>query len=239
MLFDSTTTWNGQEWGVDETMNQLIAENKIRETIVVGVWNGGSDLRHSEYFPQKPFESLTKPDQESLYSLYRSSNQFLFGSIIQSDNYLEFLTKELKPFIDSAYRTKDDLENTYIMGSSMGGLISMYAVYEYPEVFGGAACMSTHWPGTFSNENNPIPNALFKYMEKNTPSLKNHKWYFDYGTETLDTMYQSLQPQADSILLANGYTSKNFISIRFEGDSHDEHSWRNRLDNPLIFLLEK
>jgi len=56
MLFDSTLTWNKQEWGVDETLSQLMSENKIKDCIVVGIWNGGRS-RHAEYFPQKPFDT--------------------------------------------------------------------------------------------------------------------------------------------------------------------------------------
>ena len=65
------------------------------------------------------------------------------------------MVEELKPFIDNNYSVFSDKRNTAIMGSSMGGLISMYAVSEYPKVFGAAACMSTHWIGTFTNKNEP------------------------------------------------------------------------------------
>lgn len=237
MLFDSTTTWNGQEWGVDETMDLLIAKGAINETIVVGIWNGGTELRHPEYFPQKPFESLDSLVKDSLYQLERSPGYTLFENKVQSDNYLKFLTQELKPYIDSVYSTRSNKANTFIMGSSMGGLISMYAICEYPEVFGGAVCMSTHWPGTFSIENNPIPNAFFNYLQSNIPNPNDHLLYFDYGTETLDALYQTLQPRADSIIIASGYTERSFLTKKFIGDAHDENAWKNRLHIPLTFLL--
>lgn len=237
MLFDSTTTWNGQEWGVDETMDLLIAQGSINEAIIVGIWNGGTELRHPEYFPQKPFESLDSLVQDSLYKLERSPGYSLFENKVQSNNYLKFLTQELKPYIDSAYSTRSDKANTFIMGSSMGGLISMYAICEYPEVFGGAVCMSTHWPGTFSIENNPIPTTFFDYLQSNIPNPNDHLLYFDYGTETLDALYQTLQPKADSIIIASGYTEKSFLSKKFVGDTHDENAWKKRLHIPLTFLL--
>ena len=237
MLFDSTTTWNRQEWGADEVLGTLIENQQVRNTILVAVWN--TEDRHSEYFPQKPFESLTKRVQDSLYALQRNEQHSLFNLKIKSDDYLRFLTKELKPYIDAHYSTSKDPEDTFIMGSSMGGLISLYAICEYPEVFGGAACLSTHWPGVFSTDNNPIPDAFFSYMMANLPPASSHKLYFDLGTETLDELYSSYQPIADSIVLLKGYSPENFLTRQFIGHGHDEKSWRNRLHIPLIFLLKE
>ncbi len=237
MLFDSTTTWNGQEWGVDETMDRLIKDQVIKEAIIVGIWNGGSELRHPEYFPQKPFESLELTTQDSVYAMTRNVNTSLFGVKIKSDAYLKFIVEELKPYIDSTYRTLPSQPNTFISGSSMGGLISMYAICEYPTVFGGAACLSTHWPGIFTTENNPIPSAFHSYLNDNLPDPKNHKLYFDYGTETLDAYYEEFQLIADSIIRSGGYTSTNFQTKKFEGDAHDERAWNRRLHIPLTFLL--
>lgn len=237
MLFDSTITWNHQEWGVDETMGKLMAENKIKKCIVVGVSNHDI-LRHNEYFPQKPFESLSKIQQDSIFKAIRIGGQNIFKvDTILSDNYLKFLVTELKPFIDSAFSTLRDQPNTFIAGSSMGGLISMYAICEYPEIFGGAACMSTHWVGTFQAGNNPIPSAFMRYLKGNLPSPANHKIYFDYGDQTLDSLYEPFQMQVDEIMKAKGFTSKNWITRYFPGDDHSEKSWRNRFEIPMLFLL--
>ncbi len=237
MLFDSTTTWNKQEWGVDETMHQLLADGKIRNCIVVGIWNNGK-TRHSDYFPQKPFESLPQQLQDSLLNFAKRNQQTaLFATAVNSDNYLRFLVAELKPYIDSHFSTKKGPKNTFIAGSSMGGLISMYAICEYPKVFGGAACLSTHWPGTFAVENNPIPDAFFQYLSTHLPNPKTHKFYFDYGTATLDAMYEPFQKKADQVMIKGGYQPKNWITRKFEGEDHSERAWRERLHVPLEFLL--
>ena len=238
MLFDSTLTWNKQEWGVDETLSQLMSENKIKDCIVVGVWNGGRS-RHAEYFPQKPFESLSASQQEMVYNAYRSNGQSIFFGIpIMSDRYLNFLTQELKPFIDKTYATKTDRSNTFIAGSSMGALISLYAICEYPSIFGGAACLSTHWPGLFTMENNPVPGAFFSYLEQSLPSPTRHRIYFDHGTETLDSMYASLQKSVDLVMSKKGYKSKQWISRSWPGQDHSERSWRGRFALPASFLLK-
>ena len=239
MLFDSSITWNKQELGVDETLTQLMQQRKIRDCIVVGIWNGGKS-RHPEYFPQKPFEALSKEEQKQVYNAYRSGGQSIFSGLpISSDNYLRFLVEELKPFIDKTYSTYTNASNTFVAGSSMGGLISLYALCEYPTIFGGAACLSTHWPGLLSMENNPVPAVFFSYLKKNLPSPKQHRIYFDHGTETLDSMYASLQLQVDAIMKQKKYQPSEWISRSWPGQDHSEKSWRSRLDVPFTFLLKQ
>lgn len=237
MLFDSTKNWNHQEWRVDETLSQLIKEKKVKDCIVVGIWNR-NEFRHSEYFPQKPFESLSQAQQDSIYKATRGRTQALFAQKIQSDNYLKFIVNELKPFIDMQFSTHKDPKNTFIAGSSMGGLISMYAICEYPEVFGGAACLSTHWIGTFF-PNNTIPDTFLNYLKKSLPAPSNHKLYFDYGTATLDAYYAPYQKKADEVIQSKGYSAENWITKEFVGEDHSEKAWAKRLSIPLTFLLKK
>ncbi|MFI5163117.1 MAG: alpha/beta hydrolase [Sphingobacteriales bacterium] len=237
-LFDSTIMWNKQEWRVDETMCKLASEKRIKECIVVGIWNTGVK-RFPEYFPQKPFYSLSQADQEKILAIGKDKGTPVIGTGPFSDNYLKFLVTELKPYIDSHFSTLHDQKNTFIAGSSMGGLISMYAICEYPKVFSGAACLSTHWPGTFSTVDNPIPGAFLQYLKTHLPSPKNHKIYFDYGSKTLDAMYKPYQTQADSIMKVAGYTEKNWITREYPGMDHSERSWAKRFDVPVLFLLGK
>jgi enterochelin esterase-like enzyme len=236
-LFDSAITANKQEWGIDETMTRLINEGKIKNCIVVGIWNT-EKFRHSEYFPQKPFEMLTQQQQDSLYNFGFAKNR-TFAAKVQSDNYLKFLVQELKPFIDKGFSTLKDRANTFIAGSSMGGLISLYAICEYPDVFGGAACISTHWPGVLPEKRNLLPNTFFNYLATTPPDAKKHKLYFDYGSKMYDFFYKPYQLKADSVLQAKGFTSQNYLSREFVGADHTAKSWRARMDIPLTFLLKK
>ena len=238
MLFDSTITWNHQEWMVDETITELIKEHKIKDCIVVGIWHDDR-LRHSEYFPQKPFEMLTEEQRKYIISAIRPNGFVVFNDTVRSDNYLKFIVEELKPFIDTKYATLKDKANTFIAGSSMGGLISMYAICEYPNVFGGAGCLSTHWPGIFTLDNNPVPDIFIQYMQTHLPSPKDHLFYFDYGTATLDSLYPGIQRKVDEVMKAKGYTSANWITKEFPGEDHSEKSWSRRLNYPLEFLLRK
>lgn len=239
MLFDSSLSWNHSTWDVEEAMTQLQQAEKIKEVIVVGISNNGNS-RHADYFPQKPFESLTSTEKETIYASARASGVPVFNDYkIHSDDYLKFMVTELKPFIDRNYPTLTDAKNTFVAGSSMGGLISMYAICEYPEVFGGAACMSTHWPGIFTLENNPIPNAFLKYLPSHLPDPKTHKIYFDYGDQTLDAMYPPLQQEVDEIMKTKGFSNENWMTRYFPGEDHSEKAWRKRLTIPIVFLLGK
>ncbi len=239
MLFDSSNTWNKQAWDADDAIAGLTKEKKITDVIVVGVWNSGA-TRHTDYFPQKPFESLSPEEKEKIFAASRSNGAAVFNEKkVNSDNYLKFLVTELKPFIDNTYSTRRERKNTFIAGSSMGGLIAMYAICEYPGVFGGAACLSTHWPGIFSMDNNPVPDAFFSYLRSHLPSPKKHKIYFDHGTATLDALYPPLQKKADEIMKAKGFTKNNWITKEFPGEDHSEAAWRKRLHIPLLFLLGK
>lgn len=236
MLFDSKITWNQQEWKVDEISSQLMKDSITKDFIVVAPFNI-NDLRHSEYFPQKPFESLPESVRDSLFE-EAAKNNFKFDSVT-SDNYLGFIVNELKPYVDANYSVLSDRDNTFVAGSSMGGLISMYAICEYPEVFGGAACLSTHWPGGDPHDDDLLANTFFKYMRTHVPSSKTHKFYFDYGTETLDKFYPKYASRVNKIFKDKGYDDLNFKNLKFKGEGHTEESWQKRLDIPLTFLLKK
>jgi predicted alpha/beta superfamily hydrolase len=236
-MFDTSSTSIKNGWAMDETITSLLKEDKIKKCIVVAIWSNGH-LRHGEYFPQKPFETFSGKEQDSFYQVKYPVKPML-QSKVQSDNYLKFLVKELKPFIDKNYSTLKDAKNTFIGGSSMGALISWYAVCEYPKVFGGAACMSTHWPGLLPNKNNLISNVFNQYLQTNAPSAQNHKFYFDYGSIQADWFYKPLQSKVDLLFETKGYTADNYVSKEFKGGDHSNKSWKKRLDIPLLFLLKK
>jgi len=234
-LFDATKTWNKQEWRVDEIVADLTKKDSIKEIIVVGIWNV-PEIRYQDYFPEKAYDLLAQKDKDSLEKV---ANEKKSTISLNADAYLKFMVKELKPFVDGHFSTLPDSLNTFVAGSSMGGLISMYAVCEYPDVFGGAACISTHWPGVMPAAYNPIPKAIFEYMALTLPGPESHKFYFDYGTETLDKYYPQYLDEVDRIFINKKYNIKNYMNLEFEGADHSEDSWNRRFDIPLTFLLKK
>ena len=216
-------------WDVDKVMTRLISNNEIRPAIVVSVWMADweTGARGAEYMPQK---ALT----EEVWQRMREGNPKWTaeagGHVLSSDNYLKFLVTELKPFIDETYPTLPDSADTFVLGSSMGGLISAYAIAEYPDVFGGAACMSTDW--TIGE------GVVARWFNDHWPTPGKNRIYFDYGTETFDAHYEPYQMKMDNVMRKYGYTEEeDWVTRRFEGADHSPKSWNARLHVPLTFLL--
>ncbi|TQV72083.1 alpha/beta hydrolase [Aliikangiella marina] len=230
MLFDSAVTWNKQDWGADEAAAVLNRSQNMKKFIIVAIENI-SEIRWQEYFPQKTLKDFQSKPAFTKLGIDINS--------LTSDNYLKFLVTELKPYVDKNYSVATDRANTFIAGSSMGGLISLYALLEYPHIFGGAACLSTHWPGRNPTSDYLLTDAILDYVTSNLPSPQVHKLYFDYGDQTLDAYYPPLQQKVDEILKKAGYQRPLWTTKFFPGHAHDENAWKSRFDQPLMFLLAK
>jgi len=237
-LFDKATAGYGMEWEIDEHLSKLIADNKVRPTIVVGIWN--TPKRLQEYVPSKAFNGLPAG--------YRAKVRALYGGDPLSDGYLKFIVRELRPTIDRKFNVKTDRANTAIMGSSMGALISLYAIDEYPQIFGAAGMMSTHWPLVINPDGKPVSqedydvvSATFeRYLAPALPSPSTHRLYFDHGTETLDAIYKQYQDRVDKVVAKRGYRQGvNWLTRNYPGQKHNEISWASRVDVPLTFLLAR
>ena len=226
-LFDATTTWNGQEWQVDEIVGQLIGDSLMRRCIVVGIDN--TDRRLQEYFPTKVWQHLPAGIRDNAVV------DELLG-----DDYLQFVVEEVKPFIDTHYRPLTSREHTFMMGSSMGGLISLYALCEYPQVFGGVACLSTHL--SFKHLGHGVDGTLWaeafcQYLATHLPDAGSNRVYMDRGTEDIDASYAPHQQRVDSVFAAQGWDGDHYVSLVFDGHEHSEIFWAKRLEQPLLFLL--
>lgn len=195
-LIDPKTSYSGKDWRVDETVTKLIKQHKLKEIIVVGIYN--SDDRLEEY-----------SDTE------------------KGEKYLKFLIEELKPFVDSNYRTLEDNKNTAIMGSSMGGLISFIAAWKHPQVFSMAGCLSSSF---YYNDE-----KVFKMIDQFDGDKKHVKFYIDHGEDGLirgQKMYCKLT--------GLGYqVGSDFDYFYARNAEHNESAWAERLERPLLFFFEK
>lgn len=222
-VFNPNTSTHKVPWGVDETLTRLHAAGQIGKVIVVAVWSLPA-TRIAEYMPAKAFDTPRGKNRLKHFTK-------LFGPP-RSDAYLQFIVKELKAHVDQTYRTIPEPTGTFLMGSSMGSVISLYALCEYPDVFGGAACLSTHWPIG--------EGILVDYVRAALPAPGQHKLYFDYGTLGIDRPYEPYQHQVDAHLRAAGYRlGVDWITKKFAGADHNEAAWRARLEHPIQFLFSK
>lgn len=144
--------------------------------------------------------------------------------------YMNFIINRLKPFIDSTYRTLPDRENTATMGSSMGGLISLMLVWEHPEVFSKAGCLS---PAFKIQELNYVP-----FIEKYNGPGKDIKIYVDNGGIALEA---ELRPGIDDAIKAlkeKGFREGKNLQTYFDKNAgHNERAWAKRLWRPMLFLF--
>lgn len=223
-LFIPELSYTKIDWGIDEAIVSLREKDSILPVIVVGIWN--TPLRVQEYMPAKPLMISGETGAKIQTQPFRKKEP------VFSDQYLKFIVQDLKPYIDSHFHTLPDRDHTCVMGSSMGGLISLYAVCEYPAIFGGAGCISTHWPIGRG--------VVVKYFSQALPKPGSHRFYFDFGTETLDAGYEKYQTRVDAIMKKAGYRSNiDWLTQKFPGAEHAERFWRQRVHIPLEFLLHK
>ena len=200
-LFNEKTAFMG-EWGVDECLDTL-QKKLYKEAIIIGIDNGG-DKRNTEY---NPYDNV----------------QFGKG---EGKQYVDFLANTLKPFIDSKYRTKKSAENNFVAGSSMGGLISLYAVIQYPNVFGGAGVFS---PSLF------LAPFIFSDAESmNTPSMP--KFYLYAGSKESATMVSDMQKMADILQKKPRYSIRRVVNPLGQ---HNETYWRQEFAAFYTWLMNQ
>jgi enterochelin esterase-like enzyme len=238
MLFDPTTTWNNQSWDVDDVISNLSANDSIPEIIVIGIFNGDSK-RLEEYLPEKVINRLSKEEKAFVYAKLREKGRTDNDFVPYSDNYLKFVVEELKPYIDANYATQKEKDSTVIMGSSAGGILAAYALLEYPQIFGSAICLSSHWIGIFQTENNPFPDQLIKYFDEKLPLISNNKLFMDVADTGLDILYQPTQKRIDQLVMKYNIPKENWKTVYQKNAEHSELSWNKRLPEALKFIFNK
>ncbi len=166
----------------------------------------------------------------------------------KGDQYAKFLVEELKPMIDATYRTLPDRENTGVMGSSLGGLISLYIGWKHPDVFSKAGCLSSYLrPGHIEDEfGDMVGEQILLDLAADGPLPDNVKFYFDYGTdedilwELNRTEEDYIAPHRELLRLLDSWGWENGKQYMFyveEGGIHGEQWWRERLHIPMKFLF--
>jgi enterochelin esterase-like enzyme len=208
-LFDSATAYAGIEWGVDESAQKLITEKRIEPVIIVGIYN--------------------TPDRTAEFTPFDKTPGGVAG---KGALYERFIIEEVKPMIDRTYRTMPDAAHTAIGGASEGGLITLAAAHDHPEVCGSVAVLDP-W---LRDSAHPL---LDTWKDKSW--MKGKRFYADMGTKgdglypgttEVDDLNQLIK-QFDSAGLKKG---TDYLAGTVEGAEHGETAWQQRVPNFLLFL---
>jgi predicted alpha/beta superfamily hydrolase len=207
--FDAATSFAG-EWRADETATELISAGKIKPIIIVAIANAGAQ-RMDEYTPTR---DTTR------------------GAGGKGELYARFIVEEVKPFIDTTYRTLKDRENTAVAGSSLGGLISLYLGYKYSDVFSMCGVMS---PSLFwDNE------QLLRSIRADSSAIKREKIWLDTGTaegnEAVRAV-ENVEALTEAMKTAGLAQDRDFVSRKYEGAEHNEKAWAARFGDVLRFFF--
>ncbi len=222
-------------WAADRAAARLIAQGRVQPFLIVGIDQPGTD-RPRQYLPAPLLADVSPRTRAAL-------DRFMGGANL-SDDYLAFIVEELKPRIDREFRTLPDPAHTAIVGSSMGGLISLYGIARYPQVFGLAGCLSTHWPlgdpRDLGEANSDVIATWGVFIRERLGAPRGRRIWFDHGTETLDTHYPPYQRAIDADLAANGWRpGRDFVSRVYPGAAHEENAWAERLTDVFAWLLAR
>ena len=212
-LFDGATSFiKGAEWGVDETAQRLIAGGEVEPLIIVGVYNSGKD-RVDEYTPT-------------------ADARHKMGG--KADLYGRMLVEELKPFIDSEYRTRRGARDTGLGGSSLGGLVSLHLALKYPQTFGRVAVAS---PSVWWDD---------KWVLREVGALKKRprlRIWLDMGTKEGGKEAEEHTRNARALrdaLVGKGWKEGSDLKyFEAEGAEHNERAWAARVEPMLKFLFPK
>jgi predicted alpha/beta superfamily hydrolase len=207
-LFDAATAFGGNEWHVDETAGEMTAKGEIEPLIIVGIYNTGAH-RIAEYTPS------------------RDKKQNAGG---EGRAYGRFVVEELKPFIDSTYRTRADRDNTGVAGSSLGGLISLYLALHYPHVFGRVAAMS---PSIWWDRRMIL--RLVRALKRSTEQ----RIWIDAGTDEGRTTVHNARDLKDLLVQKGWREGENLAYLEVQGAGHNEGAWAARFGAVLGFLFPR
>jgi predicted alpha/beta superfamily hydrolase len=208
-LFDEATAFvPGHDWKADETAEDLIRSGEIRPVIIVGIYHTGEG-RMREYTPDKD-ERHPEGGKARLYG--------------------RFLTEELKPFIDSVYRTLPGPRNTSIGGSSLGALVALFTALNYSDVFGALVALS---PSVWWNRQS---------MVRRVRSLRGKRAvriWLDMGTEEGAGALRSVRNMREALVEKGWVEGEDLHYVEIEGAQHSEDAWAARFGNILRWLVAR
>jgi enterochelin esterase-like enzyme len=232
-LFELKNSNFNKIWAADQAMLAAVKTGTVEPHIIIGIWAPGAD-RHRQYLPRSLYE-------QTHGNLRAQMDGMTKGGVI-SDRYLDWIAGPLKSWVDQSFRTRPGRDDTAIVGSSMGGLMSCYAFLERAQVFGRAGCVSSHWPAVDPRAIDAAElTALWDgWLAARLGTSDGRRVWMDHGTATLDAFYAPYQQVIDARFAKAGWQKgRDWESKVYEGAEHEENAWAARLPEIFGWLLRK
>ena len=244
LFSDKTTTFQGQSLELRAILKELSTGEKTANLVVIAVNSANrsgqgfldNTKRYAEYFPKNAIDFIDNP-------LERLGYRLIVGR--KNNNYSKFVIEELVPTLERKFQVDLDQSNLGVIGMSMGGLIGLSLMLEYPNVFGSSIGLSTHWTGISFTDYILLPirgyigpsdstaQALIAYFQQYKSQMSRRAIYIDYGDLGLDAHYE---PYVMSIKkMAETYNSRICIA-KFINEGHEPKYWGKRLTSALSWV---
>lgn len=225
-IFDPATSTHRATWRMAQSAIRVSKKIGIAPPAIIGVFHSRSAAnpwgRILDLAPQDPFQNGVPAYQ---------TNDEISLQDLQGNNYLEQITDVIAPTICERLTLDISQVNKAVIGSSLGGLASLYAIGKRPDFFTTAMALSTHWTAGEI----PLVDAMLDAL----PAPGRHKIWMSRGTRGHDALYGDFQDHADKIMLQAGWhEGEDFITRVYRRSGHNERSWARYLDQPMKFWLE-
>ncbi len=229
-IFDHRSATFRSTWRLAQTANRIFTDKNLPTPLMIAVFHSGSKTdpngRGKDLTPQVSFKSGVTPVLENIPPQKRLEFNQLRGDDYQRD-IAELIIPEITTYVGHQVIP----EKSAMIGSSMGGLATLYGLIKYPDLYKTALAFSPHW----ILGNQPLVEDLINRLPKNL----GHKVWMSRGTSGLDAKYEKCQEFADQLMIKNEWqVNKNFKSITFNRASHNERAWARQLPEALEFWIK-
>lgn len=227
-IHDRRTATRRRTWDLARTSIKVAEEVGVTPPAIIGVFHSGSKAdpfgRYKDLTPEAPYRAGLKP-------VVPKNRSGMDMSALRGDEYQKLIATEIIPAVSEFLGATFTRDRTAMLGSSMGGLATLYGVGLYPNIYGTALSFSPHWV----IGENPLVDALIDGL----PSADRMKLWMSRGTKGLDSSYEPFQDYADLRAQERGFVlGQNFLTKVFERTSHSEKSWASYADQAIRFWLQ-
>ena len=224
-IFDRKTATFFYTWKLAQTSLRVARDQGLKAPLVIGVFHSSTKQnphgRSKDLCPEDPFREGMKPSALPVVPVDE----------LHGNSYLEQIFAEIIPKVAEITRTNYQPDRTAMIGSSMGGLATLYAAIKHSDKFHTALALSPHWV--------LAGNQLVDWIIPRLPNYEHFKIWMSRGTKGLDTLYEPFQNRANQLMIESGWEPSRFVSKVFQRTAHNERSWSSYVAEPIRFWLNQ